>query len=270
MKKRGKAGQKQPKNAFNRKAKHNYSQPSHMKGLFESAPLGMKVLFVYTLSLVFLNLLFLLFLNSAVVLGFSLGSLVSKLWYGLVVVLLIYISYGILKPRPHIYYLLMGWYAFSILDSLLSIFKLDIINYFSFGFFVYLLFLMFINGLTLGYVSVQRNYFYGAHRLSKITFEDAMFVSLISIFIAVSIILVALFGYSFYSNTNNLIEKYSQTLNNKDRLSALYSCYGETGINRDVCYMVIANSNLHDSAYCSLVNSGYLRYVCYRAVEGAG
>jgi len=228
-------------------------------------PLGIKVLMIYSLILASLNLVFAFVLDNALILGLNLSGFGAKILYVLSTILLLILVWGYLKGKRWGFYYALLWYILSIVDSLISLFSLQLVNLSSTVFLVFILMIMLLNGLTLGYVSMKKEYFSAPKKIQKLDYEDKLFIGILSIFLITLLALTIFGGYLFFLNAKTDIDLMSIQLNNKNVLEAEILCAAQVGQNADICYLVLANSVNGDKRYCDYIQTGFYRYVCSKS-----
>lgn len=239
------------------------------EGFFASkkVPIGIKILFGYSLFLILINLLFALFLENVVFFGFSFSGVMAKTVYVLFAVLLGIVLYGFVKRGKLAFYYALFWYCISIIDSFVSLFAMKFVDFNSSLFLAFMLTVMLINGLTLGYVSMKKDYFVHKLKVNKTPYEDKLFVGVLSVFVLFLLVFGIYGGLNFYKNTKNQMDIMSVELQNSNILEAEVKCASMTDEEADVCYMVLANSVSEGSEYCSYVTRGFYRFICERAMN---
>lgn len=247
-------------------AKFGEKARKEVKKYSKYSPLGIKILVAYSLLLFVVNLVFLLFLDSVLVMGFSISGAWAKIVYGGFCFVLALLMFGYVRRGLWAFYYAVLWYSFSIIDSFISLFSLKFVNFNSNVFLFFLLLVMLVNGLTLGYVSMKKKYFEGKKNLARVAYEDKLFISVLGVFIIGLLILSISGGVLFYQETKHAIDSVSVELDQKNKLQAEIICGSKHGKKADVCYMVLARSIDTNNNYCSYIQNAFYRFICDKSI----
>lgn len=203
----------------------------------------------------------------------------------LVIVLLM--VYGFWKRHAYTFDLAIGFFSFSALNAMLSLFLFESSEH---PMFRNLLLLSFISLVVMDIVVVwyilhEKKYFFvEKFRDRPWLHRDKVFLYCMVTFWTVTLLIGGTIGYQFYKDTTKLIDQSILELKG-DYYTGVIKCEQKTGPERDVCTLVIATilSERIDPAkssqsmrymqqpdlekLCNTIQSDFYRFTCMRSIK---
>lgn len=226
-------------------------------------PLGIKILTAYTLFLAFLYLLAAIMSPMAIVFGILITGLTGKLITAAYIVVLLAIAYGFVTREKWVWKLAMAWYAYSMVDVLISGFSIN--SYFDLllNFLVMMLFFTFAaNAVMLWYVWSKKTYFLG-HAHPRVSRHDTIF--LISIMVIASLFIVVA-GFSlakFTHDTSTMARQVALDIKLAFPGEEAKVCSSKDLPERDVCYLTLSILK-RNTMFCNSISSDFYKITCNR------
>jgi len=178
--------------------------------------------------------------------------------------------FGFYKRRLWSWKLALFLYAFSIVNSLLTLvyIKYSILNYIADFIRSAFIFTLFLNILTIWYIYERKDYFTVRHYHPHIHLADKVFITSVYIFYFFAIVFVVALGFDFYKSATHTVDVIIDDLRGKTYQESLQVCMEKDNVDRDVCYVMIATVHRHfqeSRNLCSLVHSDFYKLTCYQA-----
>ena len=245
---------------------HHKPDALHWKNL----PPGIKVLIAYVGAITLIYLLYFLSGISkpvSVIFGKLInGPLAYVLELGSLAVLIV-ILYGLIKREFWVFYVSLAWFAFGLLNAVISLIsfrsEFDVLRtvLVASSFVVIVL-----NGIIVWYVYSEKYYFKVKHLNKETKAKDKFFVYVISTFLIVSLLILLTFGINFYNTTIKTTNKVIAELSNSSAPEIV--CAQKSGNERDICYLVLSiKKDGRDSSLCENIASDFYKITCYRALQ---
>jgi len=233
-------------------------------------PLGIKVLTAYLFLLLGFYVLYLLMgIKSpiAVVFGQIIGGVPALSMVMVLIVASIVLIGGLLKRKKWGYYLALAWFAFGILNSIISLVLLQPeVASFTRSFLILSSVTVFvIDILAILYIASEKNYFFALHFTEKKTrIVDKVFVIALIAFLVVTITIGSVLGYDFYRTNITQTDSLLPALDNKTPDEQMNICRAKQSDERDLCLLIVSiKSGTKD--LCSQIQSDFYKLSCLQA-----
>jgi len=242
---------------------------AHTSSILPNLPPGIKVLIAYTGVIALFYLLYLLFGVTqpvSVIFGKFVTGNNAVLIEFISLALLVAIIYGLIKRHFWVFYLSLAWFAFSVLNAIISLatFKaeLDVLRT---VLIISSVVVIVLNGIIAWYIYTEKQYFKTKHLNKETRAKDKFFVYLISVFLIVSALVLITFAANFYNTT--LAETKVLTAELQDAPLPGVVCDKKSGSEQDLCFLILSIMTQADNGdICTNIKSDFYKMTCYRAV----
>ncbi|MBW2964365.1 hypothetical protein KY363_02800 [Candidatus Woesearchaeota archaeon] len=194
--------------------------------------------------------------------------------------------YGFWRRHAYTFDLAIGFFSFSTLNAMLSLFLFQSSEHPMFRNLLLLSFISLIvmNIVIVWYILHERKYFFvEKFRDRPWLHRDRVFLYCMITFWAVTLLIGGTIGYQFYKDTTRLIDQSIAELKG-DYYTGVIKCEQKTGPERDVCTLVIATilsekmdrTAVESRKYlqqpdleklCNTIQSDFYRFTCMRSIK---
>ncbi|MFC1723771.1 hypothetical protein ACFL0V_06530, partial [Nanoarchaeota archaeon] len=187
--------------------------------------------------------------------------------------LVVFMIYGFWKRKWYTFDLSISFFAFSALNSLLSLTLFEASEIASFKKLMILSFIsmLFMNLIVIWYILHERKYFFAKRFKDRpVKQRDRVFMYAIVTFWVVALLVGSTLGMQFYNESKVLVDDAIMKLSGQvERGEEI--CDAEFGAQKDVCYLVLATAKnmrgLDASRYCDNIGSDFYKFACMRTVN---
>jgi len=235
-------------------------------------PYGIKVLISYSALLGAFYLIFSLLVPTTIIFGQEISGTLATLINLFFVALIFLMVQGFILRRLWSYRLALVLYAFSILNSIISLFFIQTtsLNIISGLVTATSLLTIVMNALTAWYVTERKDYFTTHTYYEDIRMVDKVFVSSIYMFYFFSVLMAVVIGFQFYNNVTLKVDAVMDELNGKTYSKGLEVCENIDADSRDICYISLAAmyaSKTDTRVLCDKVNDNFYKFTCNQAAS---
>lgn len=242
----------------------------HHYGTYKNSPVGIKILVLYSIILAVLYFIFSILFPTTIVFGHELTGLDAQFLNLLFFVMVVAMIFGFVHKTKWVWEFAMIWYILSLVSSFFAIITRasNILSLLSDSILLSSLVIFFINGLTIWYIYVRKDYF--KHNTYKVHDDfDKIFIHFMTIFFVIALLSTTLVIMSFYQNTTKRIDNSINTLRGSTLEEALFICSDKDQPDRDICFLTIAviESDMVENDVCNLIFSNFYRLTCFEALS---
>ncbi|MFO8016923.1 MAG: hypothetical protein R6U32_07525 [Candidatus Woesearchaeota archaeon] len=276
--KKGKGSSKKGGSHAKKSRSHHLRPPTHpetLKERFESfggrikVKKGVRALVIYSFILLAVYVLYFIlgiYKPELLFLGGTFTSYTALLVDVVLIGILIYLIYSLVKRKPWAWWLCILWFSLSILNSVWSVYimRRNVYNILHELLILSSIFIILINGLIIWYVSARRDYFRKPRSELRFGRKDKVFVYSLVCFWILLILISLSIGYNFYEDTTRIAADVIDEMRGTTPLHAIEICETKTGNERDICFVVFVTvfDEQDLTPVCSRIESDLYRFSC--------
>jgi len=234
------------------------------KKRWESIPLGIRILIVYTIALAFFYLLFGITIPTNVFFGVITFGAYARILNLVFLSVLVAVIIGLSMKKHWAGKLAFAFFAFEIVNLAVSfIMRYDVMKH------IFIIItsvaVVLLNSLILWYLWEKRLYFKD-ERHFKQGKADRIFITSITILASLFVISTLIYSAVLYNTTIAVTNRIISQMNGMSREEAMFECTSYYGDEKDICYLVLASAYDVPAELCDEVGSTFYRMACIQAV----
>ncbi|MFC1741005.1 hypothetical protein ACFL3V_00525 [Nanoarchaeota archaeon] len=242
-------------------------------------PLGIKFLIGYLTFLSFLYLISFIYgitFPTTILFGKMIEGTRALIINAVLLAIIFAMVFGFWRRKAYTFDLSVGFFAFTALNSIISLILFDSVEHPMFRNLLILSFisLVVMNSIIIWYILNERKYFYAERFKDRpLHHKDKVFLYVIITFWVLTLMIGGTMGYQFYKDTTRIIDNTLQELGG-DYYHGILICEEKEGPEKDICELVIATAlSTHQrpryelEAICNDIQSDFYQFTCMRSIS---